>query len=135
MRTLYLLIASSILASCTMAPPPPMPIAQPSVQLQQLLAGKVARPPISCLPSYQGNDMRIIDGRTLAFRAAGGNTVYVAHLTPGCEQLGDGPYALLSRRVGGSGLCRGDTQQVLNTLSKMPVGSCSIAAIVPFTRY
>ena len=29
--------------------------------LQQLLAGKVAQPPMSCLPHYRSNDMRVID--------------------------------------------------------------------------
>jgi hypothetical protein len=134
MRTLSLLIAGSMLASCTMAPPPPMPVAQPSAQLQQLLAGKSPRAPLSCLPPMRSGDMRVIDGRTLAFGSVGSSTVYVAHLTPGCEQLGGAAYTLLSRRFGGGSMCQGYMQQVLNTMSNMTVGSCAIADIVPFTR-
>lgn len=134
MRILLLLIAGSVVASCTMAPPPPAPLAQPSAELQQLLAGKSPRGTLSCLPPMRSGDMRVIDGRTLAFGSVGSSSVYVAHLTPGCDQLGGAAYALLSRRFGGSSMCQGDMQQVYNTMSQMTVGSCAIADIVEFTR-
>jgi hypothetical protein len=76
--------------------------------------------------------MTTIDGRTLAFRV-GSRTTYIAHLSPGCELVGSGTYALLSRQYGGMGLCRGDIQQVIDTMSHTTVGSCTIAEIVPWT--
>lgn len=135
MRTISLFLLGATLASCATGPEPP-PTRNPMAeqQLQQLLAGKVARPEVSCLQSYNTNDMTVIDGRTLAFRRGTG-TVYLAHLTPGCELLSpQSTYALLSRQFGTTGMCRGDIQQVIDTTNRITVGSCTIASIVPYVR-
>jgi hypothetical protein len=101
---------------------------------QRLFTGKIAGQPITCLHPYNSNDMSVIDGRTVAF-SVGAATVYLVHLTPGCEQLGTGgPYALFARQFGGQGTCRGDIQQVVDTITRSTVGSCTIADIVPYTR-
>lgn len=133
MRSIHLLIAGSLLASCTAAPPPAGVAAAPPGELQRMLAGKVPGRPISCLPSYQSNDMRVIDGRTLAFRNGVGGTVYVAHLSPGCEAITSGANALVSRQIGGSGMCQGDIQQVEDMMAHVNSGSCTIEQIVPFS--
>ena len=135
MRSIPLLIAGTILASCTNVPPPPYMARSPSGEraYQTLLAGKVPGRPISCLPHYDANDMTIIDGRTIAFRM-GSRTTYLMHLTQGCEMLGSGTYALLSRQIAGPGMCEGDIQSVVDTMNHISVGSCTIADIVPFTR-
>jgi hypothetical protein len=135
MRGIALLLLGSILASCTTGPPPPPTRnAMAEQKLQELLAGKVARPEVSCLQSYNTNDMIVIDGRTLAFRRGTG-TVYLAHLSPGCELLSpQTTYALLSRQFGTTGTCRGDIQQVIDTSNRITVGSCTIASIVPYVR-
>ena len=135
MRIMSLLIAGTILASCSNAPPPPYMARSPSGEraYQTLLAGKVPGRPLSCLPHYDANDMTIIDGRTVAFRT-GSRTTYIMHLSEGCEMAGSGTYALLSRQVGGSGMCRGDIQSVVDTLNRTSVGSCVITDIVPYTR-
>lgn len=135
MRTISLFLLGATLASCATGPETP-PARNPMAeqQLQQLLAGKVARPEVSCLQSYNTNDMTVIDGRTLAFRRGTG-TVYLAHLTPGCELLSpQSTYALLSRQFGTTGTCRGDIQQVIDTTNRITVGSCTIASIVPYVR-
>jgi hypothetical protein len=135
MRGISLLLLGATLASCmTGPPPPPTQNARAAQELQQLLAGKVARPEISCLQSYNTNDMTVIDGRTLAFRRGTG-TVYLAHLSPGCELLSpQSTYALLSRQFGNPGTCRGDIQQVIDTTNRITVGSCTIEAIIPYVR-
>lgn len=134
MRSIPLLIAGLLLASCN-APPPPYMSRSPSGErsFQMLVAGNVPGRPLSCLPHYNANDMTIIDGRTVAFRV-GSRTTYIMHLTPGCEMLGSGNYALLSRQVAGPGMCQGDIQSVVDTLNHTNMGSCTIADIVPFTR-
>ena len=135
MRSIPLLIAGSMLASCTNAPPPPYMSRSPSGEraYQTLLAGKVPGRPLSCLPHYEANDMMVIDGRTVAFRM-GSRTTYLMHLGPGCEMLGSGTYALLSRQFTGPGMCEGDIQSVIDPLNHISVGSCTIADIVPYTR-
>lgn len=137
MRRISLLIAGSILASCTTAPPPPdSAMRSPSGEraYQSLIAGKVPGRPLTCLPNYNSNNMTVIDGRNIAF-SVGMRTVYLVRLTAGCDLLGGGgPYALLSRQFGGQGTCRGDIQQVVDTINRTNVGSCTIEEIIPYTR-
>jgi hypothetical protein len=135
MRSTLLLLMGATFASCTTAPEQtaaPSPKAEHA--LANLVSGKVARPAVSCLPNYHSNDMTIVDGRTLGFKVGTG-TVYIMHLTPGCEMVGSGgPYALLNKQYGGMGLCRGDIQQVIDTTNRITIGSCTIGEVVPYTR-
>ena len=134
MRRISLLIASSLLASCMTAPPPPRGPDPRAMQTYQMLVGvKVAQAPISCLPNYYANDMRTIDGRTLGFRV-GQSRAYIVHLSPGCELMGTGNYTLLTRQVGGMGMCQNDIQEVVDLQSHTHVGSCSVVDIVPYYR-
>ena len=133
MRSISLLLIGAALASCTATAEQPIRSARGQQEYMSLVAGKTPRAQLSCLPNYNANDMTIIDGRTLAFRRGTG-TVYIASLTPGCELLTGGSYALLSKQYGGTGLCRGDIQQVIDTMNRITVGSCTIAAITPFVR-
>jgi hypothetical protein len=134
MRRISLLIAGSVLASCTTAPPPPQgPDPRALQEYQRLVDGKVAQAPISCLPNYYSNDMRTIDSHTLGFRV-GQSRAYIVHLTPGCELLDRGNYTLLSRQPGGMGLCQNDIQEVVDLQNHTHVGSCSVADIIPYYR-
>ena len=138
MRSIFLLVAGSILASCTNAPPMPV-MRSPAGErtYQALFAGKIAQAPASCLPTYNAKDMTIIDGQTLAFRVGtGSGSAYLVRLSSGCEMLSSNPasYALLSRQPGGMGLCQGDIQQVMDTTNHVIAGSCTIEQIVPYVR-
>jgi hypothetical protein len=133
MRGISLLLLGAILASCAATPEQPIRSAKGQQAFQTLVAGKTARPELSCVPSLNANDMTVIDGRTLAFRRGTG-TVYIVNLTPGCELAGGGTYALVSRQFGGQGLCRGDIQQVMDLTNRITVGSCTIGAITPYVR-
>jgi hypothetical protein len=134
MRRISLLLLSAAAASCTTAPPSPTRTAQSQAQLQQLIAGKAAEKPISCLPSYNANDMVVIDENTVAFKS-GSSRVYVAHMNGPCTNLGGaGNYALLTRNTGGLGLCSGDIAHVVDTSAGMTVGSCSFGEFIPYVR-
>jgi hypothetical protein len=100
---------------------------------QEFTAGKVAQAPVSCLPSYRSNDMAVIDEDTVAFRVNSGRT-YVAHMQGGCPNLGVGPYALVTRQVGSSGLCRGDIADVVDMMAHTTVGSCVFGDFTPYVR-
>ena len=126
-------VAGALLGSCSTTPEQAMRSAKSDRQLQEMLSGKIARPAVSCVPPWNANDMTIIDQQTVAFRRGTGR-VYVVRLTDGCNQLGIGPYALLTNPVGGTGLCRGDIAQVIDTMNRMTVGSCTIAEITPYER-
>lgn len=133
MRPMSPLIAGGLLASCSMAPPPPPPPPTPDAmhQYDLLVAGKVAQPAATCMPTFNNNDMFRLDGRTLGFRAGG--TSYIVHLSPGCEELTNPSYMLVSQQHGGGGLCRNDIERVVDS-GGMPVGSCTIEDITPYVR-
>jgi len=133
MRVISLLLVGGLLASCTTAPQPTRRAADKQVELQQLLVGKVAQRPISCLPHYQSGDMRVIDEDTIAFRD-GARRTFVAHLNGGCSNLGNGSTALVTHQFGTADLCRGDIARVVDTLNGFTVGSCSFGDFTPYVK-
>lgn len=133
MRLIPLLMAGAVLASCTTGPPQPSRSAEGQREFQQLLNGKVAQRPITCLPHYDSGDMRVIDDETIAFRS-GASRVYVAHMEGGCSNLATGHNALVTHQYGSAELCRGDIARVVDTLNGITVGSCVFGDFVPYVR-
>ena len=131
MRALAALLIGAALASCSTAPEPVQLSPQAQHELATLLAGKVAGPPMSCLQNYSAYDMRIIDDRTVTFRS-GASAVYLMQLSPGCNSLSSGHYALLARQSGGMGYCSGDIVRVFDTTNHFTLGSCGIERIIPY---
>lgn len=134
MRSLPLILTASIvLGACSTAVQQPQTrSARAETQLQELLAGKVAGPAVSCLPSNRASEMVIIDDSTLLFRQ-GNNLVYRTELQAGCGRLGSGFYALKTNRFGGSGgLCRGEIAEVVDLQAGFSVGSCTFGDFVPY---
>jgi hypothetical protein len=133
MRTLSLILVGATLAGCAATAEQPTRSAQKQQEFQQLIAGKVAGPPVSCLPTYNANDMRVIDEQTVAFRVSG-NSVYIAHFPGGCSNLGRPPYTMLTKQVGSAQLCRGDIAQIVDPVNRITVGSCVFGDFTPYTR-
>ena len=133
MRNIALIVAGAGLAACSTAPQPVIRSAEKQAEYVQLLEGKVAGAPVNCLPSYNADDMRVIDDNTVVFRQ-GGNRSYVAHLEGGCPNLGRGGYAMLTKQFGSGSLCRGQIATVVDTGSGMTVGSCVFGSFTPYTR-
>jgi hypothetical protein len=131
-RISLLLIGGALVACTTTAAQQPIRSVKAQKQYEELLAGKVAGPPISCLPTYHQDDMVVIDERTVAFRT-GRSRVYVNHMQGGCTNLG-GPYALVTRSFGSAQLCRGDIGQVVDLTNHFTVGSCVFGDFIPYTR-
>ena len=134
MRGISLLLISVGLVACTTTAAQQQPLRSPAKQQEfdRLLAGKVAGPPQHCLPTYNQNDMVVIDEQTIAFRQ-GSSRVYVNHMEGGCSNLG-GPYALVTKQFGSAQLCRGDIGQVVDLTNHFTVGSCVFGDFVPYTR-
>ena len=133
MRGLSLLLLAPALAACTTAAPPQPRSAEAEAELQRLVAGKVAGPAVSCLPRYRADRMVVIDDNTIAFRD--GSRVYVNQMRGGgCDRLASGFYTLVTRTVGGTGLCRGEIAQVADLTTGMTVGSCALGDFIPYTR-
>lgn len=130
MRGIALLLIGATLASCAAAPQPGRS-ARAESRFQELLAGKVAGPAVSCLPSYRDSDMVVIDDQTVAFRDSS-RRVWVSRLQNSCSNLGSGHYALVTKRFGGTGLCRGDIGQVADLTNGITVGSCVFGDFTPY---
>jgi hypothetical protein len=132
MRLIPVLLAGAVLASCTTAPEgPPVRTAEKQRDFEMLVAGKTPQAPMSCLPHYRSEDMRVIDDQTIAFRD-GSKRTYVAHMNGNCNGLGSGHYALVTRQYGSADLCRGDIARVVDTLNGFLVGSCTFGEFVPY---
>ena len=133
MRSIPLLLIGAAIVGCTTtAAQQPIRTAKAQQRYEQLLAGKVAGPPVSCLPTYHQDDMVVIDEQTVAFRQ-GSNRVYVNHMQGGCSNLG-GSYALVTKQFGSAQLCRGDIAQVVDLTNHFTVGSCVFGDFIPYTR-
>jgi len=136
MRALRLLAAvpvAVLIAGCAAQPMGPDRDARGQARLAQALAGKVAGRPVSCLPHYRSNDMDVIDSDTILFRD--GSTTYVQNTNGGCYPSGTSVgYTLVTKTIGGGGLCRGDIATVIDTGSRFFAGSCSFNDFVPYRR-
>ena len=76
--------------------------------------------------------MIVIDENVIAFRD-NARRVYINHMRGGgCLGLDGGRNALVTRNPTGR-LCSGDIAQVLDTSSRIMMGSCVFGDFVPFT--
>ena len=133
MRAITALIMTGALGSCTMAPPQPFRSPGKQAELQELLAGKVAQAPISCLPPLSDRDMRVIDDSTIVYRD-GGARAYLVHMQGACNGITNGTAVLVTHEHGSPSPCRGDIATTVDVGSRMMAGSCAIDSIQPFVR-
>lgn len=134
MRTVSLLILPALLGACSASMSTPMPAersAAAEAKLDRLIAGKTAAKPITCLPSYKADQMVTIDDNTIAFKD--GSRVYVNNMRGGCNHLGTGMYALVTR-TSMNALCSGDIAQIADLSSGMTVGACALGEFTPYTK-
>lgn len=99
-------------------------------ELAQELSGRTAGPAQNCVPVRQGDSLRIVDSRTLAYDQ--GRTIWVNRLDRGCAGLR--PMNTLIAEVSGSQYCRGDRVRGLETGSSIPGPSCILRDFVPYTK-
>jgi hypothetical protein len=131
MRIFMLAAGVVALCACATASEPAQRSASAQRQYDNLLAGKVAGKAEKCLPTYRSNDMTIIDDNTILFRD--GRTVYVNHPLGGCNNLHQSGRALVTKNFGPQ-LCRGDLATVIDNVSGIPVGACSLGDFVPYRK-
>ncbi len=127
MRTTPLVLAITIVGACTVSSDNGSDLSSP---IDRLTAGKMAGPPIKCLPSFVARDQLVLSSTTIAYRA-GSSLVYVNHLAEGCPPL-ESHLTLVTHSLTGE-LCRGDIVTLVEPPSNMPVGSCSLGDFIPYT--
>ena len=122
--------AATSLAACeTVDSQPRQRTASQQQSYDKALAGKVPGKAESCLPLQRSNDMVVVDDDTILYRD--GRTTYVNKPLGGCNNLGNGSYALVTRSQG-SQLCRGDIAQVTDLTAGITVGSCALGDFIPY---
>lgn len=125
-------LSAATLAACSTAPAEPMRSARAQQELAEALAGRVAGRPVSCLPNYRANDMRIIDDWTILFRD--GRTIYLQNPRGGCPGIGSRRNILVTRLFGTNQLCSGDISHLVDPVSGIGGGACVFSEFVPYTR-
>ena len=132
MRVILFALVGTGLAACSTATEPPVRSADSQAKYLKAIDGKVAGATMNCLPTYNANDMQVIDDQTIVFRQSGSRVV-VANLNGSCDNLGQPGFALVTRQPGGSGMCSGDIATVLQTSSGITAGSCVIGSFTPYS--
>ena len=131
-RTLLGISATALLASCSTTPVQESRSPKAQEDLDRALAGRVAGPPVSCIPSYRSTDMQIIDDWTILFKD--GRTIYVQNPRGGCRGIGSGSNTLVTRLIGTSQLCSGDINHLVDLHSNIGGGACVFAPFIPYTK-
>lgn len=120
MSRLFRLAAPLLIAACAATPVaegPPSP----------LLAGTIAGKSTRCLDQRLITDQRIVDERTILFRAS---RWYRNDLPERCTGLREGR-TIVTRTVGGD-TCSGDIISVVDLPSGIGYGACSLGRFTPY---
>ena len=124
----------TFLASCALAVALASPAAArhdtPDVQLQKLLAGRVAGPPVRCLPFDTNIHSQIIDGKAIVYHS--GSTLYVNTPRSGADSLDDDD--VLVTRMFESRLCDVDTVNLIDRSTGFSRGFVILDKFVPYRR-
>lgn len=132
MRTIIPVLALLPLAACAQA----TQTAEPDLgvrearDLAKVLEGKVPGEPVSCISSYDANNLRVLGDNTLVYRA-NKDLVYRNTLQGACRGLAQGD-TLVMNRTSASQYCRGDIARVVHLPSGMMSGSCALGDFVPY---
>lgn len=131
-RTLLGMSAAALLASCSTTPMEETRSPKAQEELDRALAGRVAGPPVNCIPSYRSTDMQIIDDYTILFKV--GRITYVQNPRGGCQGIGNGSNTLVTKLIGTSQLCSGDINNLVDFHTRIGGGACVFSPFVPYTK-
>lgn len=102
----------------------------PDVQLQKLLAGRVAGEPVNCIDIGRATSSTIIDGKAIVYRI--GSRLYV-NVPRSYPQSLDSDDTLVTRTFG-SQLCSSDFVNTVDRTSGFPRGPVFLGKFVPYTK-
>ncbi|HLO20995.1 MAG TPA: hypothetical protein VK192_10955 [Sphingomicrobium sp.] len=125
MRALMLIVATTLIASCS------RPVTPPGSSFAEETAGRVAGPAQSCINSHQGVNLRVVDSQTLAFND--GPTIWITHLGAPCPGIQTLSTLIVQPELGGQ-YCRGDHVRGLEQGAIIPGATCFIGNWVPYRK-
>jgi hypothetical protein len=102
----------------------------PDVQLQKMLAGRVAGKPVNCISLSGSNSSQIIVGKAIVYRV--GSRLYVNEPRSGAQSLQRDDIPVT--RTIGSQLCSIDTVRLIDRGSRFPRGFVSLGQFVPYSK-
>lgn len=98
-------------------------------KLSQMLEGRTAGTPVTCIPAFRSNQLQVIEGVALVYRS--GDTLYVARATnPESMRWDD---ILVINRMGGQ-LCHTDIIRTVDRMSGFNTGVVFLEKFVPYTK-
>jgi hypothetical protein len=127
MRLTFALASLALLATPALAADE----ASEAKRLEQMLAGRTAGPPQSCVSGSLLQQSRTFAGKTIVYRSKGA-TLYRNDFPGGCPGLRQGR-AIVTRSATGT-YCRGDIVDVVDFRIGIPLTSCSLGDFVPYRR-
>jgi len=108
------------------------PSERDAARTAQLMAGRTAGTPVSCVNMRDLGSSRSTGDGGILFEGPGRRIVYVNRPAGGCPDLGPG--RTLVTRTTTTRLCRGDIAQVVDPVSRVNYGGCGLGDFVPYTR-
>lgn len=130
MNRIILIPLAVLAASCT-APPPEMTAAQRE-DLSQVLAGRTALPPLSCISRTRLGGNRGYGEEAILFGYPNDRTVYVNQPPGGCPKLTR--FRALRTSSPSLQLCSGDIVTVFDPSSGIEYGGCGLGEFTPYRR-
>ena len=104
--------------------------AETQAKMEAALSGRVAGPPVNCVPSREIEGNTPLGSDLILFKARG-NLVYLNQTRGACNLK---PWAAYKRQTISSNMCRGEIIDVFDPRSGVPLGSCSLGDFTPYRR-
>jgi hypothetical protein len=125
------MLAFAALCGCTAQPEPPI-TPKEQASLDAALAGRTARPPVTCVSQHLLRGNRGFGEGVILFEGPTGRTVYVNRPPGGCPELN--PFRALRIKTTTGQLCRGDIVTVFDATSGIEYGSCALGDFVEYRK-
>ena len=128
-----LILPLMTLAACGAMESTPVPLTEKQTQrLDKELAGKIAGKPMTCISTFNAENMVRISDDILLYRVSG-NLVYKNNLRSSCPGLGRDSDIVVMEQFGGQ-KCRGDLVRLVDRTSGIPGPVCSLGEFVPYRK-
>lgn len=127
MRSVILICAAALTAGSCAQPGTP----NDTAAFSRELAGRIAGPAQTCVGTFQGQNLRVVDRHTVAYEV--GRTMWVNRLAADCPALEPLNTVIVEPKLG-SQYCRGDHIRGLEPGGIIPGSTCFLGQWVPYRR-
>jgi hypothetical protein len=98
-------------------------------KLAEMIKGRTAGEPVSCIPAYRSSGLTIIEGVAMVYDA--GDVIYVSKPTD-ADMLGDDDIVVIDRR--GGQLCNTDVVRTIDRTGGFHTGVVFLGKFVPYRK-